>query len=164
MSFNTWVDFKLAVHYLDFINLKCFDFAAPNWSDSVSHASQVYSPRTSHKNGSMSCYTAIAHMRAGGVPASKIMLGIPAFGRGYLGASSLGEDYSKKKGSSRTFPVSDLPQAGTHYDFDDEVKACYSSGGDGGWISFDVSSIFLLGQTHEFCWQTTLMPSDAMLT
>lgn len=142
ISYNTYVDFKPAAYYMDLINLKCFDFAGPMWSPVVSHTSQTYSPVGSTlSNGGLSCYSAIENLTRQGVPPSKIMLGIPAFGWGYLEASRLGENYSSKKGKGRKILYSELPRPNTWMECDDDAKACYSRGGDAGFVSYDVSLV-----------------------
>ena len=68
------------------------------------------------------------------------MLGIPTFGWGFEGASRVGEDYTDRRGEGRKWAYSELPQPGTHMEYDEVTRACYTrSPHHSGLISFDVS-------------------------
>ena len=71
------------------------------------------------------------------VPAKQILLGIPVYGRSFLGTTRPGQHHSGHAGEEGTFEYRDLPRPGTteHYDLD--AAAAYCVGGDGGFVSYD---------------------------
>ncbi|KAL9050647.1 MAG: hypothetical protein Q9162_006506 [Coniocarpon cinnabarinum] len=136
-SFNALIDLKNAAEYLDLLNVKCFDFAKSSSATRVTHTSQTYSSNGPGDADGLSCYTVIDNLVQRGVPPHKIMLGIPAFGRAYPGATRLGEVYSKENGHSKTSPYAELPISQRHVEFDHAAGACYRRNSDGTLVSFD---------------------------
>ena len=72
-----------------------------------------------------------------GVPSRKLLLGIPAYGRSFLGAKKLGERFAGQGGEEGVFEYRDLPRPGTKELVDSQVVAAYCIGGDGGFITYD---------------------------
>lgn len=69
-----YIDFKSIVDYVDFVNIMAYDMA-----DAPKHHSALYD---SENSGDMTSDRAVkAHMEAG-VPAGKLVLGMPFYGRG----------------------------------------------------------------------------------
>lgn len=69
-----YIDFKSIVEYVDFVNIMAYDMA-----DAPKHHSALYD---SENSGDMTSDRAVkAHMEAG-VPADKLVLGMPFYGRG----------------------------------------------------------------------------------
>lgn len=72
-------DLKKAHQYLDFINVMCYDFYN-GWFYQTGHHANLY-PSSQEKFGGNSVSETIARYIALGVPANKLILGIPFYGR-----------------------------------------------------------------------------------
>lgn len=128
---------QVAAQYLDFINLMAYDFTGP-WVDASGHHAQLYTPRCPHNDtAAISCDTAVAYMRSMGVPAHKIILGIPAYGRSFLGCNDVGQRFTGSAGENGTIEYKDLPRPGASEHVDMALGAAYCCGGDGGFVSYD---------------------------
>ncbi|MDS1271223.1 glycoside hydrolase family 18 protein [Lipingzhangella sp. LS1_29] len=68
--------------YLDFATVQGYDFTG-TWSDVTDHHSQLYAPEGAPS--SASAHAAVQRYLDHGLPAEKLVLGIPAFGRGWTG-------------------------------------------------------------------------------
>ena len=150
ISFNTHIDFNAAATLIDLINLKCFDFTCPLWSKVVGYGSQTYSSEGadfSNGSGSLTCHSAIVNLKVQSVPPSKIMLGIPTFGWGFIGATRAGEDY-KNYGRGRKFCYSELPPS---RELDNTAKTCWARGIDNCFVSYDVSATYVLSPPKLGC-------------
>lgn len=132
------ISLSTAATYLDFINLMAYDFSGP-WVDTSGHHAQLYTPRTPHNEAAAtSCNSAVTYVRAMGVPAHKIILGIPAYGRSFLGCNDIGQRHSGHAGEDGgTFEYKDLPRPGASEHVDMTLGAAYCCGGDGGFVSYD---------------------------
>ena len=76
-------------------------------------------------------------MTSRGVPSRKLLLGIPAYGRTFLGAKKVGEEFTGQGGEDGVFEYRDLPRPGTKEQVDTKVTAAYCVGGDGGFTTYD---------------------------
>lgn len=74
ISSAAFVDFPAIMKYLDFVNIMAYDMASP-----PKHHSPLHSSETLGRHSAESAVE--AHIKAG-VPASKLILGIPFYGRG----------------------------------------------------------------------------------
>ncbi|KAA6416205.1 MAG: class V [Lasallia pustulata] len=138
---GTWalqhIDLSLASLYLDIINLMAYDFCGP-WLDATGHQAQLFAPQRPHNDAAMtSGHSAVTYMRSRGVPASKILLGIPAYGRSFTGATNTAQRYAGSGGEGGTFEYRDLPRPGAQEYVDTHVGAAYCVGGDGGFVTYD---------------------------
>lgn len=123
--------------YLDFINLMAYDFSGA-WVDQVGHHAQLYSPRRPHCSAAaLSADSSFRYYRSRGVPAEKIVLGIPAYGRSFLASKGLGSSYSGHGGDDGTFEFRELPRPEAKEFVDMSVGAAWCVGEDGGWVSYD---------------------------
>jgi chitinase len=114
-----------------------YDFSGP-WVESSGHHAQLYTPRTPYNEASTtSCHSAVTYLRAMGVPAGKIILGIPAYGRSFLGCNDVGQLHQGHAGEDGTFEYKDLPRPGASEHVDLTLGAAYCCGGDGGFVSYD---------------------------
>lgn len=131
------INLGLASAYLDNINLMTYDFAGP-WTPACGHHAQLHTPKRPHNDAARtSCSSAVAYALSNGVPAPKILLGIPTYGRSFLGANKIGDAFSGHGGEEGAFEYRDLPRIGARVHFDEEAGAAYSVGGDGGFVSYD---------------------------
>ncbi|KAI9840151.1 MAG: hypothetical protein M1838_004196 [Thelocarpon superellum] len=123
--------------YLDFVNVMTYDFSGP-WVDVAGHHAQLFAPAHPHNDAArISGQTAVEYMRGHGVPAEKLVLGVPSYGRSFVGASGVGQPYSGHAGTDGTFDYCDLPRPGAQEFMDTTVVAASCVGGDGGFVSYD---------------------------
>ena len=131
------IDLGKASKQLDLVNLMTYDFSGP-WTSLSGHQSQLYSPsRPYNDDAKISCDSTVRYFLSKGVPSQKILLGVPAYGRSFLGAKGVGSPYNGSGGEQGTFEYRDLPRSGATVHYDREVSAVYCIGGDGGFVSYD---------------------------
>jgi chitinase len=128
------IDLSKAQLYLDLINLMAYDFAGP-WTNESGHHAQLYSP--SRNPGAASCQSCVQYVMSQGVDPKKLLLGVPAYGRSFLGSEKPGQRYIGSGGEDGVFDYSDLPRPGAKEHHDEKLGAAYCSGGDGGFVSYD---------------------------
>ena len=64
-------------------------------------------------------------------------MGIPVYGRSFLGAARIGEPFFGSGGQEGVFEYRELPRPGSREYVDQEVVAAFCIGGDGGIVSYD---------------------------
>ena len=65
-------------------------------------------------------------------------MGIPVYGRSFVGADNVNEPYSGADGDDGVFDYCDLPRPGAKEVYDESLGAAYCVGGsDGGFVSYD---------------------------
>lgn len=74
------IDIAQAASYLDYVNLMAYDFCG-SWSQRSGHQAQLYSMSKDETSGSSGVSYLVGH----GCPTRKILLGIPLYGRSFLG-------------------------------------------------------------------------------
>ncbi len=81
--------------YLDRFNLMGYDYAGV-WAQPAAHQSNLYpSPNAAHNVSTpFSTDAAVRDYLAAGVPAHKILLGMPLYGRAFLGTEGMGLNYT----------------------------------------------------------------------
>lgn len=122
---------------IDYLNLMCYDFSGP-WTPLSGHQSQLRAPTEPHDAyGRRSCDSGIAYVLSRGVPRHKVVLGVPVYGRSFLGATGPGQKFSGGGGEQGVFEYRDLPRPGTVEKVDRNVCAAYCVGGDGGFVTYD---------------------------
>lgn len=85
------IDMMEATRYLNFINLMCYDFAGP-WSEVSGHHAQLYTPVT--VSFQTSCDSVIKYLLNKQIQPSKIVMGIPVYGRIFKGTDGPGQKAS----------------------------------------------------------------------
>ena len=114
-----------------------YDFSGP-WTDRCGNQAQLFAAKKPHSDASrISCSSSVGYLTSHGVPANKILLGVPAYGRSFLGASKVGQSYSGSGGEEGTFEYKDLPRPGATEHVDKDTGAAYCVGGDGGFVTYD---------------------------
>ena len=141
LNADAWVldniDVGRASTYLDMINLMTYDFSGP-WVDSSGHQAQLFTPQHPHNHAAAtSCHSAVSYMRARGVPPNKILLGIPAYGRSFLGVNGIAQRATGSGGEDGVFEYHELPRPGAQEYVDMQIGAAYCIGGDGGFVTYD---------------------------
>lgn len=126
------IDVRTAAHYLDMVNLMAYDFYG-SWTHRSGHHSQLYAMSKDEPSGT----SGISFLIGAGCPAKKINLGIPLYGRSFLGVSGPGHRFKAVGGEDGTFDYNQLPRKGTKEQFDKRIGAAMCAGGDGGFVSYD---------------------------
>lgn len=137
------IDLAAASQYLDLVNLVAFDFVGP-WSSVAGHHAQLYATQHHHsRHGGgggdepESGSAGVARLMQRGVPAKKILLGIPLYGRSFLHCSGPGHGFRDVGGEDGAFDYADLPRRGTSEQVDKRAVGALCVGGDGGFVSYD---------------------------
>lgn len=110
-----------------------YDFAG-SWSPKAGHHAQLYPANAATENSGSA---AVDYVISTGFPAAKILLGIPVYGRSFLGASGPGRSYRGHGGEDGTFEYKQLPREGTEEIVNTRLVAAFCVGGDGGFVSYD---------------------------
>ncbi|KUJ12658.1 uncharacterized protein LY89DRAFT_688281 [Mollisia scopiformis] len=108
--------------YLDSWHLMGYDYSGA-WSPVTSHGSNVYKDKVHADNTQYSTHDAVQAYIAAGVPAQKIVMGMPLYGRTFQQTDGLG---SKHGGVSDAADYRDLPKPGAVEHFDPDTVATYS--------------------------------------
>lgn len=122
------LDLAAVGEVLDGLNLMCYDFAGA-WTLRTGHHAQLYSAA----EGERSCHGAVTYLLEQGVPARKIVLGVPVYGRSFAGAQGAGEEFSGEE----VCEYRELPGEGAVEWVDEGVGAAGCTH-EGGWVSYDV--------------------------
>ncbi|KAL8969454.1 MAG: hypothetical protein Q9183_001987 [Haloplaca sp. 2 TL-2023] len=122
--------------YLDYINLMAYDFVGP-WTSVSGYHAQLHTPARATGEIEVSGQSAVRYMVNAGVPIKKIVLGVPAYGRSFMGVSSINQRHTGSGGEEGTFEYKDLPRPGTKEQVDYSIGAAFCIGGDGGLVTYD---------------------------
>lgn len=107
--------------YLDFWNLMAYDFSG-SWDQSANHQANLY-------GSSLSVDKSVQYYRSHGVHASKLVVGVPLYGRGFDGTQGPGAPYSAPaKGTleAGTYSYRELPLQGAEELYDPKAGAAWS--------------------------------------
>ncbi|ODA83238.1 hypothetical protein RJ55_01750 [Drechmeria coniospora] len=113
---------------LDHVNIMAYDFAGP-WSKTSAHHANLYMNSENLESTSLAADGVVQHYLDEGVPAAKMILGMPVYGRSFQQTGDIGRPYngigdgSWEKGA---WDYKALPKAGATVRFDNISMAAYS--------------------------------------
>ncbi|KAI1810471.1 endochitinase [Poronia punctata] len=113
--------------YVDQFNMLSYDYAGA-WDTTAGHQANLYSDPDHPTNTPFSTDAALSAYLAAGVPAKKITLGLPLYGRAFQSTDGLGQPFTGVGEGSWEAGIWDykvLPRSGTEF-YDEKAGASYS--------------------------------------
>jgi chitinase len=93
--YGRWYDFPALSPLLDWVGAMTYNINAPGWSPATGHNAPLYAAR-----GEASVDASRAYYLGRGVPAEKLLLGLPFYGQRFDGASDLGQPFPANAGAA----------------------------------------------------------------
>ncbi|KAL9572196.1 hypothetical protein ACKAV7_003684 [Fusarium commune] len=130
---------------VDYINLMAYDYAG-SWSSVAGHSANLFANTDIPQSTPFNTDDAVKAYLDAGVPSHKLILGMPAYGRSFIGASGMGEPHSgvglpnKALGSweAGVWDYKALSKQGLEIMYDEKAQAYYGKYQSGGGIcSYD---------------------------
>ncbi|KAF5255808.1 hypothetical protein FOXYS1_13753 [Fusarium oxysporum] len=130
---------------VDYINLMAYDYAG-SWSSVAGHSANLYANTDIPQSTPFNTDDAVKAYLDAGVPSHKLILGMPAYGRSFIGVSGMGEPHSgvglpnKALGSweAGVWDYKALSKQGLEIVYDEKAQAYYGKYQSGGGIcSYD---------------------------
>lgn len=138
--YGRWYDIPALMPYLDWFGAMTYDIHGPGWSGHAGHNAPLYAngqADTPHWGGEITVDSSRAYYLGRGVPAAKLLLGLPFFGKRFDGASDMYQSLSNTNGEAVAYKDI-VPQIGNWTQKrDDTASVPYLTGKDGGVITFD---------------------------
>jgi chitinase len=131
------IDLAATSKSCDFINVMAYDFAG-KWTEVSGHQAQLRSPdRPDDAFSKRSVENVVRYLKSHGVSLKKALIGIPVYGRSFLGVTGPGQQFMGQGGKNGMIEYRDLPRPGTHEIVDEQLGAAFCVGADGGFVSYD---------------------------
>ncbi|KAK0618251.1 chitinase 1 precursor, partial [Bombardia bombarda] len=126
--------------WIDAWHLMAYDYAG-SWDSTSGHQSNIYASAQNPQATKFSTERAVRDYLVRGIPADKIVLGMPLYGRSFEATTGIGMPYNGIGAGSIQSGVwlyRDLPRPGAQEVYDDVAKASYSyDKGSGELVSYD---------------------------
>ncbi|KAL1887213.1 Chitinase 4 [Ceratocystis pirilliformis] len=122
------LDMKSLGEILDFINLMAYDYAG-SWSSKSGFMANVYPSKSTPAATDVNTEAAVNAYLDGGVPANKLILGMPVYGRGFENTEGIGmpfEGIGPGTWEPGAYDYKALPFEGAKEVFDEETLGHYS--------------------------------------
>ncbi|GJN81786.1 chitinase 1 [Purpureocillium lilacinum] len=113
---------------LDYVNLMAYDFAG-SWSNYSGHDANLYQNPQNPNATPFDANLAVTDYIKGGIPANKMVLGMPIYGRSFQKTTGIGKPYTGVGSGSWENGLWDykvLPKAGAKLMYDDVAKGYYT--------------------------------------
>lgn len=113
---------------LDYINLMAYDYTG-SWGKINGHQANIYPNSQNPDSTPFSTNVAVDAFLAGGIPPAKLILGMPIYGRAFVGTYSPGTPFSSVGEGSWESGIWDykaLPRSGSTVYYDETAGATYS--------------------------------------
>ena len=138
------MDIRGMDRYLDFWNLMAYDYAG-SWDAHAGHQANLHASRHNPTATPFNTEQAVSHYKSQGVNASKIVVGMPLYGRAFENTDGLGKPFSGIGEGTWENGVHDfktLPLAGAQVHYDDDAGASYSyDSGKRQLVTFDTKEM-----------------------
>lgn len=139
--YGRWFDLPALARDLDWIGAMTYSLNAPGWSRFAGHNAALYTTRQAaiHDGGELSLDTSRAYYLGRGVPASKLLLGLPFYGQRFDGAKDINQPLASSAGAALDYRdiASMVDKDGWIARTDRGAQVPYLVGNNGGVLSYD---------------------------
>jgi chitinase len=123
-----YMDFAGMDQYVDMWNLMAYDYAG-SWDSTSGHQANIYPNPSNPVATKFNTEQAVSDYLTKGIASSKVIMGLPLYGRSFEATTGLGQPYSGVGSGSVQAGVwlyRDLPRSGATELYDNVAKASYS--------------------------------------